>query len=644
MTKVTGKPRQSSSGAASFACLYRARGSARHIVDAVLFQVIPLHLRLRSLTRGIPGGLYLLVACCAPGNCQVPHNCHAPRAFEFAAREHPTVGNWSALGGWYGERGQYGCAIPAFQAALRIDPHSATGHYYLGLALEVTGKRESAVEELQRSIELDPNQLQPRLVLGLTLNTLGRQAQAEEAWERALQIDPNSIVALDWLAKARISNRQLDAAVDLLRSAPRDETLTLDLALAYSQSHQLDQAIDLLRAAIVNQPNNPRFNAALATIYIESHRYQDANDLLGNAVKSAPTNRSLQLLHLRVLVFQDDDAAAQPLARKFLLAHPHDFDALYLSGVVDDEMRHYSLAVDHLRAAVALNPNHYDSRFNLGDALFHLGQNAAAREQLEKAITLDPAQAQGHFRLSQVLGALGHADAAQEQLKLFQQCQENTVRRALAETKAAQAAEALNNGNSDGAAALYREAIKAQPGNASLHLALALALEHAGTPEHRKEERAQLEEALALKPDFALAKNQLGLMAALDGDDAGAEHHFRDALATAPLYADAANNLGTLLAGENREREAESYFRLAISANPRAVSAWVNLAATLAIESRFAEAHSAAESALKVDPSDADALRLLQTLGSTAGNSVPSSKPKTVHGVAGVQKSSEQFR
>lgn len=582
---------------------------------------------------------YLLAGvCCAHAFDQSHRNCHGPSALEEAVQAHPSAENWEALGGWFGERRQYDCAIPAFQAAVRANPGSASDHYYLGLAQQVTGQPAAAVAELQRSIELDPSKLQPRLVLGLALNTLGHRVEAEEAWEGALRIDPNSLVALDWLAKARISSGQLDAAVDLLRSAPRDETLTLDLALAYSQSHQLGQAVNTLKSALLKRPGNPRLSAALATIYIQSHRYQDASDLLVKAAQSGPRDSALQLLYLRVLVLQDDEATAKPLVRTFLSAHPHDFDALYLAGVVDDKTQQYSQAVEHLSAAVILNPNHYDSRFNLGDALFHLGQNAAALKELEKAVALDPSEAQGHFRLAQVLRALGEPDAAQEQLKLFKECQQNTVNLALAQTKAGQATLALKNGKADEAAALYREAIKVQPQNASFYFDLAMALDHKGLPEDRTEERNALEKAITLRPGFALAENQLGLMAVQDGDVAAAESHFRSALAASPLYADAANNLGTLLGGENREVEAESYFRLAVASDPYMVSCRVNLAATLASQSRFAEARSTVKSALKIDPHDPNAIRLLQLLDSRARRTNLTPAQKTTGDVAADQR------
>ena len=95
-----------------------------------------------------------------------------------------------------------------------------------------------------------------------------------------------------------------------------------------------------------------------------------------------------------------------------------------------------------------------------------------------------------------------------------------------------------------------------------------MALEAIGDP---LQERATLEKAIALKPGFAAAENQLGFVEARSGDTAAAEHHFRSSLAAVPRFARALNNLGTLLGQEGRDTEAEVFFRSAVSANPAAI-------------------------------------------------------------------------
>jgi tetratricopeptide (TPR) repeat protein len=560
-----------------------------------------------------------------------PFPCHGPQELESQVQNHPTPRSWAALGGWFGEQHNYACAIPAFQSALRLDPNSARFHYFLGLSLYSSGRVGASVTELRRSIELDPHDLRPHLALGVAFHQLGRAADAEAEWETALAIDPNSVTALDWLAKERISDGQFGAAIELLSAAPPDEDLTLDLALAYSQSGEFDKAAQTLTDALAKTPGETRLSTALATVYVQSHRYQDATNLIRATLNAHPGDEATELLYLRLLVLQDDDADAQPIAQRLLARDPKNFDVLYLSGVVENDEQLYAAAVEHLRAAAAINPDHYDVRFNLGTALSHLQQNEAAREQLEKAVALDPTKAEAHFHLAQVLRVLGQTADAQAQLKLFEQCQQATTTLALGQTKAGQAAQALDGGNAAQAVSLYREAIDALPQDAVLQYDLALALERTGD---FAAERGALETAEKLRPGFAEVENQLGLVVARAGDAAAAEQHFRNAIAAAPGYAEAANNLGTLLGQQGRDREAEVCFRNAVSANPRFGQAWINLAATLASESRFVDARTAIDSALRINPNDVDALRLRQMLPSAPVDAHSGSGPESASGAS----------
>jgi tetratricopeptide (TPR) repeat protein len=552
------------------------------------------------------------------GHGQSRSACRGPDPLEAAVRDHPSARTWAALGGWFGEQQQYRCALSAFQTALRLDPQSAELHYYAGLTLHSEGSSQEALRELQRSTELDPGQVRPRLLAGAILNDSGKHAEAEKAWEQALRIDPNSVIALDWLAKARISDGQFEAAIDLLSSAPADEELTLDMALAYSQDGLFDKAATTLVTALAKTPADIRLNTALATVYVQSHRYQDASEVLRRALKVHPDDPELQSRYMQVLVLLDDAATGLPLAQQILKRDPGNFDALYIAGIFEIDAQQYAAAIEHLRAATALNPSHYDVRYQLGLGLFRTQQAEAAREQLEKAVSLDPNQAQAHFQLAQVLRAEGKTSDAQIQLKLYQERAQAETMRALAANKSSQAAEALRAGNAKAASGFYREAVAARPDDPTLQYNLALALEQCGD---QAGERSALEQAVQLRPAFPEAEDRLGYLAANAGETAAAEQHFRSALSAAPGYAEAANNLGTLLGKQGRDHEAEIYFQSAVASNPRHAAAWINLAATLASESRFVEARAAVESALKVNPNDADALRLGHMLPVPPGGS-----------------------
>lgn len=163
----------------------------------------------------------------------------------------------------------------------------------------------------------------------------------------------------------------------------------------------------------------------------------------------------------------------------------------------------------------------------------------------------------------------------------------------------------LEDGDAQGAAQAYREALRLDPNNSKTHYNLALALnklgDHAG-------ERQALEQAVRLDPKFALAHNQLGLSLLSDGKLPEAENELQAALAIDPQFAEAQNNLGTLYGQEGKNEVAEKLFRQAVESNPQYTQAYLNLGLTLAAVGRFTEAEQEIDKVLQLAPNRTDAM------------------------------------
>jgi tetratricopeptide (TPR) repeat protein len=503
--------------------------------------------------------------------------CNGPQPLETKVRLHPDSQAYSELGVWFGDHKQYDCAIEAFQSAVKLEPDSARLYYLLGLSLYSSGRADQAVKPLQRSIQLTPEALKPHLVLGAALDQTNQKAEAKAEWQKALSIDPHSSEAIDWLSKSLMTEGDYGAAIALLRSAPTSEASSLRLAEAYDKAGAPDKASEVLRNGLRAHPASLPLSDALVAILVKQSLFQDAIRLAGQTARTHPGNLDAQRQYFRLLVVNDDYAKAAPLGHRLLLALPHNFDVLYLNGVMERAGGQFLAARKHLAEAVGLDPNNYKARFNLGVVLAELKNYPGAREQLEKAIALGASEPEVRFKLASVLRALGETEKAQEQLKLYQQELQAQANDTLAASKAAQADKELANGDPQKAVALYHEAVEAEPKNAMLAFKLALALDRAGDT---TAERSSLEKAIAIDPDFALAQNQMGYLDSQSGDSASAEEHFRRALRAAPGY----------------------------------TQAWVSLAATLGMESRFPEAQQALASALQLDPKNSQALQLRKDL------------------------------
>lgn len=508
--------------------------------------------------------------------------CTASPPLEAKLRAQPDADTYVEVGDWFGDRKQYPCALEAFQSALKLEPGNAKLYYLVGLTLFASGHPEDAIKPLGQSIYLMPEVLKPHLLLASALEQLHRPQDALTEWEAALRIDRSSSEALDGMSKLLMTQGDNVSAIELLKDAPRNETLTLDLALAYGKNRMLDKAEEVLTQAMKQNPSSLALTAALVTVYVNQVHYENAVNLAAKSARLHPGNVEAQTLYLQVLVLNGDFTLAKPLALKLLAAHPHDPELLYLSGILEYQGGQFPAARRHLEESVALRPNHYNAHYNLGLVLAELKEFPAAKEHLEKAIALGATEPQVHYKLSTVLRALGDNDRAQDELKLYQQLNQAKISQGLAASKAAEAAKEQAAGNLQKAAALYREASDATPDNPALAYKLAIALEATGDT---AAERGALERAVKVDPAFALAQDQLGYLASKDGDTASAEQHFRLAVQAAPGY----------------------------------TQAWISLAATLGMQSRFSDAQEAVATALKLEPANSEALQLRKDLNTAQG-------------------------
>ena len=535
--------------------------------------------RLPEAIRAMSRGVMLLRAGWALAAClgwfpDARAACVGPQPLEAKLAAHPDADLYSQLGEWFGDHRQYGCAVEAFRAGLQLEPGSARLAYLLGLSLYTSGDAEGALSPLEQSVQLMPDVLKPHLILAAALNQLDRHEEAEAEWQAALKIDPHSTIALDGISKALIADGDYGSVIGLLGSAPYNQDLALDLALAYGKSGMLDQASQALTQALHRSPNSLPVTSALVTVLIKQTRYQEASQLAEKTAQLHPQDLEAQRLYLRVLVLNDSTAKARPLGRHLLARAPHDPDLLYLNGIIESEAGQYAAARSHLEESVARNPTYYNAHYNLGIVLAQLKDFPGAKEQLERALALGAVEPEVHFKLATVLRNLGDTKRAEEELKFYQQESKARTERTLATHTAEQAA--LEK-DPQKAVALYRQAVEATPENPQLLFKLAMALDRVGDT---AAERTTLEQAIKIDPGLAIAQNQLGYLDSVGGDAASAEQHFRLALQAVPGY----------------------------------VQAWVSLAATLGMETRFPEAQEAVGNALRLDPQNTQALQLRQDL------------------------------
>jgi len=559
----------------------------------------------RSAWRFLLLGLATICVLPLTITAQKASPCKGPAGLEQTLATHPSTGAYDALGSWFAGQQHFSCAISAFESALRLDPTSWQSHYDLGIALLTSGNPQRSVHELQTASVLKPNSAQILLPLGTALSELNRQDEAIETFRAILKMDAQSVKALDGLTKALIAEKRYTAAIAELKNAPPDEVLQLNLAVAYSKNDNSDEALKTLSALVKRHPAYAQGHFNMGAVYVQQNRYGEAAQEFHEAMRLDPSDDVAALSYIKALVVLAQFDTAEPIIRSYRERRPHDFDSLYFSGIVEKGLGNNAEAEKFLRQALAIDPNYFDARYNLGFVLARLGRPAEARPELEAALKLSPDSSKARFQLASVLRALGLKEEANQELSVFEQQKKEGVQEDVAGVKANQANADLQSGDPQKAAALYRESIAQDPGNARTYYDLALALDQMAD---YRGEREALEKALSLNAQLAPPHNQLGLLDLQANQSTDAEKQFQAAITLDPQYAEAQNNLGVLYGQLGKTSEAEQLFRHATENNPQYGQAFANLGLILASESRFPEAGEALSSAVRLDPKNTGAL------------------------------------
>ena len=158
-----------------------------------------------------------------------------------ALRDHASAEAWNTLGPLYAQRGTFVCAIPAFEAALRLQPDSRDARYNLALAWIKGGQPIKAAQELQTLIQQKPQFVAAHFALGILLRSQGKPDYAESEFEAAIRSDPHFYAAYLNLADLLESEGRYAAATFRLEQAlalnpPKDVAAPLQTTMRKVQA------------------------------------------------------------------------------------------------------------------------------------------------------------------------------------------------------------------------------------------------------------------------------------------------------------------------------------------------------------------------------------------------------------------------
>lgn len=287
---------------------------------------------------------------------------------------------------------------------------------------------ELAARALRRAIELDPFLTIAYYDLGICYFADGQFEDAEKVFRHTLRLSPGNRFAQYYLARISLIQDQVPQAISglevLVRGGPVADEFYY-LGSAYWHEGNLAAAIQSLKKAAQVKPTDSRVHYLLARIYRRAGKTAEAEQELRrsselrassqkdaqqinsceSALRSLPENAAVdecrrlldgsdpvKLVSLGALFAQKGElkAAIEPLTRATHL-DPEDYESHFNLGLVYIHLKRYPEAKQSLSAAVYLQPESFEAVALLGSALFSLGEDSAAVEQLRHAHHLRPA-------------------------------------------------------------------------------------------------------------------------------------------------------------------------------------------------------------------------------------------------------------
>jgi len=528
-------------------------------------------------------------------------------------------------------------AVIQLKNALQGNPSLAEARFLLGKALLESGDPTSAEVELRKAIDLkySADQVIPLLArtllmlgqpkkviddlaatplteaegkaglqtyLGQAYLMTGKADEAKKAYAAALTASPGYGPAV--IGQARMLGRERDfaGALALLSTALEKSS---DLFEGWQLKGDLlslqgegKQAADAYRKALAIKADYLPAHASLMARNLEENQLDEAAKQLEAMRKIAPKHPQTIYLQAQLLYRQKNFKGSQEVLQQFLKVLPDNTAALQLAGVVEYELKSYTMAESYLQKALPRTPELGLARRVLVATYLRSGQPVKALATLEPVLDKIADNSDLLALAGEVFMQNGDADKAESYFsKAAALDPENNRKR----TSVALSQLAL--GDTDVA---YRELEQIASVDSGINADLALI---ASQLKGRQFDQAlKSVDALEKKqPENPLVHNLRATALLGKGDVAAARKSFEQALTLNPTYYPAAANLAMLDLADKKPEEAQKRFETILAKDPKNVQALLALAGMRAKAGEktdvVAELINKAVSAAVADPS-----------------------------------------
>lgn len=319
------------------------------------------------------------------------------------------------------ETGRYADVVARARALTARYPEDAFGWKILGVALQLLGRSEEALDPLLQAAARLPDDAEAHCNAAIVLQSQRRFDEAETCYRHALRIDPGYADACLNLGALYNAQGRLDEAEAALRDALR-------IRPGYAEAHanlggvlqaldRLDEAETHCRQALELTPDNPRALNNFGIVLQRQGRLNEAVVHFRSALAHLPGFAAAHRNLAQTLHAQGERRTAEQHYRQAIAFDPEDAGACLSLGELLRQSGRPGEAEAMYRRAFALRPDDPGAGNALGILLQEQGRSDEALACHRRALEAAPDNAATLSNLAQAQFSLGLQDEAEANIR-----------------------------------------------------------------------------------------------------------------------------------------------------------------------------------------------------------------------------------
>jgi len=495
-------------------------------------------------------------------------------------------------------------------AAIQAEVFALRGQAYL-----LQHKMDQAKSEFERGLELYPESPEARLGVARIALLKDDFDTAESTIKQVLSRTPKNVDALLLIGDLERRRKNLKASKNAFQEVinlERDNIAAyLSKAMAEIGLQEMEEAqrdIDQVRKQF---PNHPLANYLQAVIDFQKKDLASAQNMLLLVLKVAPNHMPTNLMLGAIHYAEGRLEQAEELLSRYVKAVPQHIPARKLLAATYIKLRQPDKAVAVLEPALATVSDDAQLLALVGSAYMQQGNLMKGTEMLEKAVEIAPDAAAIRTQL-----ALGHLASGKSEQAVSELESAVDLGQGLYQADMLLVLVHLRNKEFDGALATAAKLKEKMPDNpVPLNL---MGVAHLGKGDTASG-RSYFEQALKLKPDYAVAAMNLARLDLQENKLEQAKKRYEGILSFDSKYVGAMIGLAQLAERAGKAQEAVSWLEKARQRNPKAMEPRLFLIGIYTRAGEPLKALDVARELQETHPDNPVALRAVGTAQQAAG-------------------------